>query len=46
MLTRYPLTVQQIASPEAADLLIYGLHRVTQDGTAKELAARLPGWKR
>lgn len=46
MLTRYPLTVQQIASPEAADLLIYGLHRVTQDGTAKELAARLPAWKK
>ncbi len=44
-LTRYPLTVQQIASPEAADLLIYGLHRVTVEGTAKELSSALPGWK-
>ena len=44
-LTRYPLTVQQIASPEAADLLIYGLHRVTVEGTAKELSSALPSWK-
>ena len=46
VLTRYPLTVEQVASPEAADLLGYALHRVTVDGTAKELSATLPAWKK
>ncbi len=46
VLTRYPLTVQQVASPEAADLLDYALHRVTVDGTAKELSSNLPEWKK
>lgn len=45
-LTRYPLTVKQVASPEAADLLAYALHRVTTEGTAKDLAAILPEWKK
>lgn len=45
VLTRYPLTVKQVASPEAADLLTYALHRVTIDGTAKEIGATLPSWK-
>ena len=46
VLTRYPLTVQQVASPEAVDLLHYGMHRVTVDGTAKELSSVLPEWKK
>lgn len=46
MLTRYPLTVKQVASPEAAELLAYGLHRVTVEGTAKELSTVLPAWKK
>jgi penicillin-binding protein 1B len=46
VLTRYPLTVQQVASPEAADLLTYGMYRVTRDGTAKMLASTLPAWKK
>ncbi len=46
VLTRYPLTVKQVASPEAADLLAYALHRVTIEGTAKELASTLPEWKK
>jgi len=46
VLTRYPLTVKQVASPEAADLLVYALHRVTVEGTAKELASTLPSWKK
>ncbi|EIJ36584.1 penicillin-binding protein 1B [Thiothrix nivea] len=46
LLTRYPLTVKQVASPEAADLLAYALHRNTIEGTAKELASTLPGWKK
>lgn len=46
VLTRYPLTVKQVASPEAADLLTYALHRVTVEGTAKELASTLPAWKK
>lgn len=45
-LTRYPLTVKQVASPEAAELLTYALHRVTIEGTAKELASVLPAWKK
>lgn len=45
-LTRYPLTVKQVASPEAAELLAYGMHRVTVEGTAKELSAVLPAWKK
>lgn len=46
VLTRYPLTVKQIASPEATDLLIYAMHRITREGTAKELASVLPSWKK
>lgn len=46
VLTRYPLTVKQVASPEAVDLLAYALHRVTMEGTAKELASTLPEWKK
>ncbi len=46
VLTRYPLTVQQVANPEAVDLLTYALHRVTVEGTAKELSSVLPGWKK
>lgn len=46
LLTRYPLTVKQVASPEAADLLAYALYRNTIEGTAKELASTLPGWKK
>lgn len=46
VLTSYQLTVKQVASTEAADLLNYALHRVTREGTAKELASTLPDWKR
>lgn len=46
VLTRYPLTVKQVASPEAADLLAYAMHRITVEGTAKELSSTLPGWKK
>jgi penicillin-binding protein 1B len=45
VLTRYPLTVQQVASPEAVDLLKYAMHQVTVAGTAKELSSVLPAWK-
>lgn len=45
VLTRYPLTVQQVASPEAVDLLVYALHQVTVEGTAKELSKVLPAWE-
>ncbi len=46
VLTRYPLTVKQVASPEAADLLIYAMNQVTEVGTAKELSSTLPSWKK
>ncbi|MEB4591953.1 penicillin-binding protein 1B [Candidatus Thiothrix sp. Deng01] len=46
LLTRYPLTVKQVASPEAADLLAYALYRNTIEGTAKELSTTLPNWKK
>lgn len=46
VLTRYPLTVKQVASREATDLLNYALHRVTREGTAKALAKTLPDWKK
>lgn len=46
VLTRYPLTVQQVATADAADLLTYALHRVTVEGTAKELSTVLPDWKK
>lgn len=46
VLTRYPLTVTQVASPEAAQLLTYALHRVTVEGTAKSISGVLPSWKK
>jgi penicillin-binding protein 1B len=45
VLTRYPLTVTQVAKPEAAQLLTYALHRVTVEGTAKSISGVLPAWK-
>lgn len=44
-LTRYPLTVQQVARPESVEMLNFGLHQVTTNGTAKALQGVLPGWK-
>ncbi|TXH71163.1 MAG: penicillin-binding protein 1B [Thiothrix sp.] len=44
-LTRYPLTVQQVARPEAVEMLNFGLHQVTTNGTAKALQGVLPSWK-
>lgn len=46
VLTRYPLTVQQVAKPESVELLTFGLHNVTTNGTAKALQGYLPAWKR
>jgi penicillin-binding protein 1B len=46
VLSRYPVNVQQVASPEAVDLLQYGLNQVTEQGTAKELSSVLPAWKK
>jgi len=44
-LTRYPLTVQQVARPESVELLDFALHQVTVAGTAKALQDVLPSWK-
>lgn len=44
-LTRYPLTVQQVARPESVEMLNFGLHQVTVNGTAKALQEVLPAWK-
>lgn len=44
-LTRYPLTVQQVARPESVEMLNFGLHQVTTNGTAKALQGVLPSWK-
>jgi penicillin-binding protein 1B len=46
VLTRYPLTVQQVAKPESVELLTFGLNNVTTNGTAKALQGYLPAWKR
>lgn len=45
-LTRYPLTVQQVAKPESVDLLNFAMHQVTVSGTAKALTESLPEWKK
>jgi penicillin-binding protein 1B len=44
-LTRYPLTVQQVARPESVEMLNFGLHQVTVNGTAKAVQGVLPSWK-
>jgi len=44
-LTRYPLTVQQVARPESVEMLNFGLHQVTTNGTAKAIQGVLPSWK-
>ncbi len=46
ILTRYPLTVQQVAKPESVEVINYALHQVTRSGTARYLASVLPRWKR
>lgn len=45
-LTRYPLSVEQVARPGSVDLLNFAMHQVTVSGTAKSLQSKLPGWKR
>lgn len=45
VLTRYPLTVQQVAKPESVDLLTFAMNQVTTSGTAKSLSQTLPSWK-
>jgi len=45
VLTRYPLTVQQVAKPESVDMVNYALHQVTRSGTARYLSGVLPKWK-
>ncbi len=46
VLTRYPLTVEQVARPEVIELMHYALNQVTVAGTAKALQSMLPAWKR
>ncbi|MGB1255041.1 MAG: penicillin-binding protein 1B [Thiolinea sp.] len=46
VLTRYPLTVEQVAKPGSVDLLNFAMHQITVSGTAKWLQKKLPGWKR
>jgi len=46
VLNRYPLTVKQVASPEAVDLVTYALHNVTVEGTGRSLSTVLPEWKK
>jgi penicillin-binding protein 1B len=45
-LTRYPIKVKQVASPEATYLVQHAMHEITRTGTAKYLAKSLPGWKK
>ena len=46
VLTRYPLTVEQVAKPGSVDLLNFAMHQITVSGTAKSLQSKLPRWKR
>lgn len=46
ILTRYPLTVEQVAKPESAALIQYAMNQVTEVGTARSLKKVLPGWKK
>lgn len=41
-LTRYPLTVQPVASPAAIQVLHWAMQQVVEQGTAKALRAQLP----
>ena len=41
-LSRYPLELEQTLNEDAVYLINHTLHRVTQEGTAKMLASRLP----
>ncbi len=45
-LTRYPLSVEQVARPGSVDLLNFAMHQITVSGTAKSLQRKLPKWKR
>jgi penicillin-binding protein 1B len=45
-LTRYPIQVKQVTSPEATYLVQHTMHEITRSGTAKYLASSLPGWKK
>ncbi|MEZ5447507.1 MAG: penicillin-binding protein 1B [Thiolinea sp.] len=42
VLTRYPLTVEQVARPESMDLIQFAMHQITVGGTAKALQGILP----
>jgi len=44
-LRRYPLKIEQVATPEATYLLTYAMNQVTKNGTANYLAKTLPAWK-
>jgi penicillin-binding protein 1B len=45
-LSRYPITVQQVASPAATYLVTHTMHEITTKGTAKALSGILPSWKK
>jgi penicillin-binding protein 1B len=45
-LTRYPVSVEQVAKPGSVDLLNFAMYQITVSGTAKSLQSKLPGWKR
>jgi penicillin-binding protein 1B len=44
-LRRYPLSIKQVATPEANYLLTYAMNQVTKRGTAAYLSRNLPAWK-
>lgn len=44
--SRYPITVEQVASPEATYLVGHVMHEITTKGTAKALSGILPRWKK
>jgi len=45
-LSRYPITVEQVASPAATYLVGHVMHEITTKGTAKALSGILPSYKK
>lgn len=45
-LSRYPITVEQVASPAATYLVGHVMHEITVKGTAKALSGILPSYKK
>ncbi len=46
IVNRYPITVDQVASPGAAYLVGHTMHEITVKGTAKALSGILPSYKK